>query len=138
MQPRFLVVIPTYGQFDYAAAACESLFRTTPDAVAMVVDDASPEMLERYKRHEPGPHPLLLVDHAETNTGVLPIKIRERGAKRRAIGVNLCLLGIRIQRAGDKHFHQVALRQFSSFHGVYFRQVLRDAAPFFTFIAARP
>ena len=37
------VIIPTYGHIDYAAAALESLFRSTPRAWACLVDDASPQ-----------------------------------------------------------------------------------------------
>ena len=37
------VVIPTYGQFDYAQRACESFLKTTPNGLALIVDDASAE-----------------------------------------------------------------------------------------------
>jgi len=84
MQPRFLVIIPTYGQFDYAAAACESLFRTTPDAAVMVVDDASPEMLDRYKYNENGPHPLLAEVAKEYQTRFMYLGFPDNGGLTRS------------------------------------------------------
>lgn len=43
MAHSLLVVVPTFGGFDYAKAACESLVATTPGAVPLVVDDGSKE-----------------------------------------------------------------------------------------------
>ena len=37
------IVIPTYGQFDYVDAQLESLAKTTPSFMALVIDDASPD-----------------------------------------------------------------------------------------------
>jgi GT2 family glycosyltransferase len=43
MHGDLCVIIPTYGHLDYAAAALESLFRSTSRAWAILVDDASPD-----------------------------------------------------------------------------------------------
>ena len=75
---------------------------------------------------------------AETNAGVLPLQISEHGTQRCAVGCNLTPPGVGIQRARYKHFHRNRLGQFNRFHGVNFRQMLRDARPLFSFIAAHP
>lgn len=38
---ELLVIIPTYGHFDYAELAIESLLLTTPEAAVLIVDDGS-------------------------------------------------------------------------------------------------
>lgn len=45
---RVLIVIPTRGQFDYAARAIASGVYYTPDPTALVIDDASPEWSDAW------------------------------------------------------------------------------------------
>src|SRR6267142_937600 len=52
------------------------------------------------------PNPVLLVDHAETNSGVLTVQVRKDGGERRAARLGLAALGIRAQRAGYEHPHR--------------------------------
>ncbi len=43
MGPRYFVIVPTYGHFDYAARCVRSALDAEPDAFCLVVDDASPD-----------------------------------------------------------------------------------------------
>lgn len=58
MQPSILIVVPTYGHFQYAARAVESALRwtTTLKPYVAVVDDASPERLDRLIHHPDHDH----------------------------------------------------------------------------------
>lgn len=47
---RVAVVIPTYGQFDYAEQALQTLSATCDDFAALVVDDASPTYTPEIER----------------------------------------------------------------------------------------
>jgi GT2 family glycosyltransferase len=42
IHPRIAVIVPSYEAFPYARRTLLSLFKYTPDAIAIVVDDASP------------------------------------------------------------------------------------------------
>ncbi len=57
-KPTILIVIPTYGQFDYAAQAARSALENTKtvDATVLVIDDASPERLARDIHHSDTPY----------------------------------------------------------------------------------
>ena len=68
MDGDLCVIIPTFGQIEYAAAAVESLFRSTPRAWACVVDDASPNWESEYAKwlapvHESLPSRLQIVTY---------------------------------------------------------------------------
>lgn len=53
MAPKILIVVPTYGQFDYAIRAVRTALSSTQtlEAHVAVIDDASPERMAR-ERHE--------------------------------------------------------------------------------------
>src|SRR6267154_4652677 len=51
------------------------------------------------------PHPVLLVDHAESEARIKPVEIGEELADCGAVGVDLPLSGVGMQRRGYQHLH---------------------------------
>lgn len=47
---KVMIVIPTYGRFDYAASAIATAYHRTPNAEVIVEDDASPDWSESWAR----------------------------------------------------------------------------------------
>src|SRR6266850_2664002 len=86
------------------------------------------------------PYPVLLVDHAEADTGILAVQVGEDRRECCAGGHGLAGLGVRTQRARDEHLHprKSRLRQRGRFHRVDFRQMPRDAGPALAFVPTHP
>ena len=72
MSRKIAVVIPTYGQFDYALKCLDSLVRLTADYQCIVIDDGSPDWSDAVRAdiEHIVPRQHLHLERFETNRGL--------------------------------------------------------------------